>query len=83
LSQPRGVSCGGGQPRITDEQTRLARIAAIYREDEGKPIRKSHSNPAIVALYRDFLGQPLGHKAHELLHTHYIRRSKYNESASE
>ena len=58
---------------------RRARIASIYREDEGKKIRKSHENPAIVQLYKDFLSKPLGHKSHELLHTHYIRRGKFNE----
>ena len=62
---------GGGQPRFTDDAVRLKRIQAIYAEDEGKTLRKSHENPAVQQLYREFLGEPLGAKSHELLHTHY------------
>jgi len=40
-------------------------------------MRKSHENPAVKALYEEFLGAPLGHKSHELLHTHYTPRSPY------
>lgn len=39
------------------------------------PMRKSHENPAVKQLYEEFLGEPLGHKSHELLHTHYTSRS--------
>ena len=56
---------------------RRARFAAICAEDEGKPIRKSHENPFIQKIYADFFGQPNSHKAHELLHTHYLQRGKY------
>ena len=76
---PGGCIGGGGQPRLTTDEVRRARIASIYREDEGKKYRKSHENPAIKQLYEEFLGKPLGHKSHELLHTHYTRRGKYNE----
>jgi iron only hydrogenase large subunit-like protein len=55
---------------------RLKRIAAIYAEDEGKTLRKSHENADINKLYAEFLGKPLGHKSHELLHTHYHPREK-------
>ena len=48
---------------------RLARIAAIYKEDEGKPIRKSHNNPEVTAIYEEYLKKPLGEKSHHLLHT--------------
>jgi NADP-reducing hydrogenase subunit HndD len=41
-------------------------------EDKGKPIRKSHENPSIIKLYEEFLGTPLGEKAHHLLHTKYF-----------
>ena len=49
-------------------------MEAIYREDKNKAIRKSHQNPAVQALYKEFLGEPLGEQAHHLLHTHYQRR---------
>lgn len=74
---PGGCISGGGQPRPTDNETRLKRIQALYSEDEGKAIRKSHENPYITELYEEFLGQPLGHKSHELLHTTYTKKSKY------
>ena len=54
----------------------MQRLEAIYREDEGKLVRKSHENQDVMVLYRDFLGVPLGHKSHELLHTVYTQRSK-------
>ena len=52
------------------------RMAAIYREDAGKPIRKSHENPYILKLYEEFLGKPMSEKSHKLLHTHYVDKSK-------
>ncbi|MEZ4388547.1 MAG: NADH-dependent [FeFe] hydrogenase, group A6 [Candidatus Krumholzibacteriia bacterium] len=74
---PGGCIGGGGQPRMTTDAVRRARFAAICAEDEGKPIRKSHENPMIKQIYDDFLGEPNSHKAHELLHTHYVQRSRY------
>jgi iron-only hydrogenase group A len=76
MTCPGGCIGGGGQPRFTDDGVRLKRIAAIYAEDESKPLRKSHDNPAVQELYRDFLGKPLGHKSHELLHTHYAPKER-------
>jgi iron-only hydrogenase group A len=76
MTCPGGCVGGGGQPRFTDDDTRLKRMAGIFAEDEGKPIRKSHENPAVQELYRDFLGTPLGHKSHELLHTHYHAKER-------
>lgn len=72
---PGGCLGGGGQPIPTTDAVRKARMEAIYREDEGLPIRKSHENPAVKALYEEFLGEPNSHKAHELLHTHYTPKS--------
>ncbi len=72
---PGGCIGGGGQPRLTTDEVRRARIKAIYTEDEGRPIRKSHSNPAIEEIYRDFLVRPLGEKSHHLLHTHYAMKA--------
>ena len=76
MTCPGGCIGGGGQPRFTDDSVRLKRIAGIYAEDEGKQIRKSHENQAVMELYRDFLGKPLGHKSHELLHTQYLARER-------
>jgi len=73
---PGGCISGGGQPRPVNDAIRTKRLEAIYREDEGKLLRKSHENKDIMMLYHDFLGAPLGHKSHELLHTIYTRRSK-------
>ena len=74
MTCPGGCIGGGGQPRFTDDNVRRKRIEAIYREDEGKPIRKSHENPAITRLYKEFLGAPLSEISHKLLHTHYHTR---------
>ncbi|MBN2853574.1 MAG: iron hydrogenase small subunit [Clostridia bacterium] len=77
MACPGGCISGGGQPRPKDATTREKRMHAIYKEDEGKVLRKSHENPDITKIYADFLGKPLGHKSHELLHTKYTVRSKY------
>jgi len=71
---PGGCIGGGGQPRFTTDEVRRKRMAAIYKEDEGRPKRKSHENEAITQIYKEFLIKPLGHKSHELLHTHYRNR---------
>lgn len=76
MTCPGGCIGGGGQPRFTDDNVRLKRISAIYAEDESKKLRKSHDNPAVAELYRDFLGKPLGHKSHELLHTAYLKKER-------
>jgi len=55
---------------------RLARIAAIYREDEGKPIRASHYNREVQQIYEEYLKKPLGEKSHHLLHTKYTVRER-------
>lgn len=74
MTCPGGCIGGGGQPRFTTNEIREARIAAIYREDEGKSLRKSHENPELAKLYEEFLGKPLGELSQRLLHTHYTRR---------
>ncbi|MBR4576628.1 MAG: [Clostridia bacterium] len=81
---PGGCVTGGGQP-IVNAQTRMEcdpkvlRAAALYREDANKPERKSHENASIMAVYKDYLGEPNSHLAHELLHTHYTKREKYSK----
>ena len=72
MTCPGGCIGGGGQPRLTTDDVRKARIQAIYKEDEGRQLRKSHENPAIKQLYDTFLGKPLGEKSHHLLHTKYF-----------
>jgi len=74
MSCTGGCIGGGGQPRFTTNEVRRERMKAIFSEDEGKQMRMSHENPAIAALYRDFLGEPLGKQSHHLLHTHYQAR---------
>lgn len=76
MTCPGGCIGGGGQPRYTDDAVRLARINAIYKEDAGKKLRKSHTNPQIKKIYDEFLKNPLGEKSHHLLHTHYHARPK-------
>lgn len=76
---PGGCITGGGQPRSSDPEVRSKRLKGIYDEDESKVLRKSHENPSIISFYKDFLGVPNGHLAHELLHTHYTKRGIYNE----
>ena len=71
---PGGCIGGGGSPIPTDTDIRLKRIDATYTEDERMVLRKSHENPAVMALYEEFLEKPLGHKSHELLHTKYTPR---------
>ena len=75
MACPGGCIGGGGQPRFTTNEVRLARMKAISAEDEGKRLRVSLENPSVALLYRDFLGQPLGEKSYHLLHTHYHARS--------
>ncbi|MFW6254261.1 MAG: NADH-dependent [FeFe] hydrogenase, group A6 [Chitinivibrionales bacterium] len=76
MTCPGGCIGGGGQPRFTTDEIRKKRIEAIYKEDEGKEIRKSHDNPEIRQIYEEFLCQPLGEKSHHLLHTKYTQRDK-------
>lgn len=77
MACPGGCLGGGGQPIPTSGEIRNKRAEAIYAEDEGLPVRKSHENPEIIEIYKDFLGEPLGHKSHALLHTHYKPRKRY------
>jgi iron-only hydrogenase group A len=77
-----GCVTGGGQPIVnaktqTAVNVKLERGKAIYAEDESLSYRKSHKNPYIQQIYAEFLGKPNGHLAHDLLHTHYVKRPKY------
>jgi len=84
MACPGGCIGGGGQPLVSGpdrmklgEDYRALRAKAIYAEDAGMPLRKSHDNPAVKALYEEYLIKPLGEKSHHLLHTHYKARVKY------
>ena len=76
MACPGGCIGGGGQPITKTNADRQARIDAIYLEDENCAIRKSHDNPEVKTIYAEFLQEPLGHKSHELLHTHYQAKNK-------
>jgi iron only hydrogenase large subunit-like protein len=77
MACPGGCIGGGGQPypppgyKILDPRILAARASALYTIDSKKQFRRSHKNPALQTLYSEFLGEPGGPKAHELLHTHY------------
>ena len=77
MACPGGCIGGGGQPLHHGDSSILkARTKAIFAEDEGKELRKSHENPYIIKLYEEFLGEPMSEKAHELLHTHYFEKKR-------
>jgi len=77
MACPGGCIGGGGQPyHHGNVEILKARANAIYEEDRSKPLRKSHENPAVLALYKDFMGEPYGEKAHQLLHTSFTKRKK-------
>jgi len=72
-----GCISGGGQPYGSTDEVRAKRIAGMYKDDASNALRCSHENPSVQALYRDYLGQPLSAKSHQLLHTHYQPRPLY------
>ena len=78
---PGGCVNGGGQPQVPADVRNFTdyvalRAKALYANDAAKAIRKSHENPDIKKVYAEYLGEPNGHRAHELLHTHYVDRSR-------
>ena len=82
MACPGGCVMGGGQPirSSKDRATidiRAKRAGALYTIDEKSTVRKSHENPVLQKIYKDYLGEAGGHKAHELLHTSYVEREKY------
>lgn len=82
MACPGGCVTGGGQPICSakthmDINVKEERAKALYSEDEKASIRKSHENPDITLLYKEYFEAPGSHKAHELLHTHYTKRNKY------
>ncbi|MBO4488306.1 MAG: iron hydrogenase small subunit [Bacteroidales bacterium] len=84
MACPGGCIDGAGQPLHHGNSDIIkARWEAIYRADKEMPIRKSHENPSIQAIYKEYLGEPCGHKSHELLHTHYFDRQTVVEVGSD
>ncbi|MFR5889589.1 MAG: NADH-dependent [FeFe] hydrogenase, group A6 [Lachnospiraceae bacterium] len=79
MACPGGCVNGGGQPvqdatvRSTTDLKSL-RAAVLYHDDDTSELRKSHENPACIKVYEEFLEEPGSHIAHEILHTHYIKR---------
>ena len=74
---PGGCIAGGGEPIPTTNEIRLLRAGALYKDDgQVQKKRQSHENPSITKVYETFLKEPLGHKSHELLHTHYTQRGE-------
>ncbi len=76
MACPGGCQGGGGQPLNTTNARRQERMKALYEIDRNLPVRKSHENPEVIKIYKEFLGAPLVGKAHELLHTHYHKTAK-------
>jgi iron-only hydrogenase group A len=74
MACPGGCVGGGGQPINLDEEAVKSRIKSLYNIDDTESIKVSHKNPDVIILYNEFLGEPLGKKSHELLHTKYKRR---------
>ena len=82
MACPGGCVNGGGQPFVPASvknftDIRAIRAKALYSEDEAMTIRKSHQNPAIIELYKEYLGEPGSEKAHHILHTSYVARKRY------
>ncbi|AEF80621.1 NADH-dependent [FeFe] hydrogenase, group A6 [Leadbettera azotonutricia] len=72
-----GCIGGGGQPYGCTDEVRKLRTEGIYKDDTQSKLRCSHQNPFITQVYKEFLGEPNGHKAHELLHTKYVELPLY------
>lgn len=76
MACPGGCIGGGGQPIQSTRDIKLLRMDALYDIDQSQVLRKSHENPDVKTLYKDFLGEPLSPIAHDLLHTHYHKIAK-------
>jgi iron only hydrogenase large subunit-like protein len=75
MACPGGCIGGGGQPIPSTKEILKKRMNAIYKEDARLPLRKSHENPVVQKIYKEFLDKPLSKKAHKLLHTRYYKRA--------
>ena len=77
-----GCIGGGGQLIPTNTSVRKARTAGVNNDDRHQAFRKSHLNPEVVQIYKEFLLEPLGHLSHHLLHTTYVDRSVEKQVAT-
>jgi iron only hydrogenase large subunit-like protein len=77
MACPGGCIGGGGQPLPFAWEKIHKRMQAIYQEDSNLPLRKSHENPIVQQIYREFLDKPLSKKAEKILHTKYTKRSEF------
>jgi len=77
MACPGGCVGGGGQPYGVTDKLRAKRAAGLYQDDQAGLWRCAHENPYIAKLYQDFLGEPLGEKSEQLLHTSYHPRPTY------
>ena len=77
MACPGGCIGGGGQPWPATKEIVKKRMEGIYAQDKKMPLRKSHENPAVQTLYKEFLGEPGSEKAEEFLHTKYFKRSMF------
>ena len=82
MACPGGCVNGGGQPHQpgyirNTVDLRAERAKALYGEDGAMVLRKSHENPVVKEIYSSYLGEPGSHKAHEILHTTYVKRERY------
>jgi NADH-quinone oxidoreductase subunit G len=77
MACPGGCIGGGGQPYGVTNKLRALRTKGLFDADGTMKLRFSHANPEIIKVYDEFLGQPLGEKAHQLLHVHYAARPAY------
>jgi NADP-reducing hydrogenase subunit HndD len=75
MTCPGGCVAGGGQTLRADIDAVSARMKSLYAIDEASNLRTAHNNPAVRALYEEFLGKPLGERSHHYLHTHYQPRN--------
>ena len=86
MACPGGCVNGGGPP-IQPASVRLEtdlreqRAKAVYEEDQGSTLRRSHHNPKVLKMYEEYFETPGGHKSHKLLHTHYVPRDNYPENS--
>lgn len=83
MACPGGCVGGGGQILPSTREVRRRRVQAIHAVDEALPLRRSHENPAVQLLYREYLGEPLGERSHRLLHTHYVPRPAWEPAPAQ
>ncbi len=81
---PGGCINGGGQPQQPASvhqsvDIKALRASVLYKSDANNAVRVSHENSAVKRVYDEFFGEPGSHKAHEVLHTSYVKRSLYND----